>query len=230
MPPRWDDPSLRQGAMVRAALWLSQVVGEGSVFTKTQLREAFPTVAQVDRRVRDLRKYNWVIATNLNDASLSADEQRFVQMGVEVWDSSKRRAADSKSEQISNKERSRLLAEAGYQCSRCGIAGGEPYAESPSETAVLSVSKRPIWGLDDTSTRLVVVCTKCRLGDTKPELPVYQVQDLISALSESDRQRLARWASKGLRGTTPLDRAWGALVRLPKHDWADAFETPHYDS
>ena len=44
--PDWQDPTAG-GAMVRGALWLVQVIGEGSTFTKTQLREAFPGVARI---------------------------------------------------------------------------------------------------------------------------------------------------------------------------------------
>jgi hypothetical protein len=43
MSPRvWNDPKLKVGSMVRAALWLVEEVGEGNTFTKEQLREAFP--------------------------------------------------------------------------------------------------------------------------------------------------------------------------------------------
>ena len=43
--PAWDDPDSSAGTMVRGALWLLQVVGQGGVFTKNQLREAFPGVS-----------------------------------------------------------------------------------------------------------------------------------------------------------------------------------------
>src|SRR5579871_6280697 len=81
--PSWHDENL--GTMKRAALWLVDVVGEGGTFTKTQLREAFPDVAQIDRRMRDLRDYGWQIDTNREDADLGPSEQRFVERGAEVW-------------------------------------------------------------------------------------------------------------------------------------------------
>lgn len=43
------------GTRVRVALWLHSEVPVGSSFTKAQLRDAFPGVEQVDRRMRDLR-------------------------------------------------------------------------------------------------------------------------------------------------------------------------------
>ena len=78
--------------MVRGALWLLQVVGEGNTFTKNQLRDAFPGVSQVDRRIRDLRDYGWVVYSSTEDASLLREDQRFVKAGVPVWDPKARRA------------------------------------------------------------------------------------------------------------------------------------------
>src|SRR5258707_11496461 len=92
--PEPDWHTYKAGTMIRSALWLVQEVGEGNEFTKQQLREAFPAVSQIDRRVRDLRKYGWVILTNTEDAQLTAEEQRFVQRGVPVWDAQAKRAAD----------------------------------------------------------------------------------------------------------------------------------------
>src|ERR1700722_7484392 len=84
MPPKWDDYGFSAGTMIRGALWLLQVVGEGNVFTKEQVRAAFPGISQIDRRIRDLRDYGWVISSSSDDATLSADEQRFIQAGTAV--------------------------------------------------------------------------------------------------------------------------------------------------
>lgn len=81
--PSWRDE--KRGTMVRCALWLVTEVGLGEVFTKTQLREAFPETSQIDRRMRDLRDRGWRIATNREDVTLSSNEHRFVEMGAEVW-------------------------------------------------------------------------------------------------------------------------------------------------
>lgn len=89
--PAWH--TSKAGGMVRAALWLVQEVGEGNTFTKGQLRAAFPGVSQIDRRVRDLRDYGWTILASTEDASLAAEEQRFVKAGAAVWDPKERRAA-----------------------------------------------------------------------------------------------------------------------------------------
>lgn len=88
--PRWDDEKLNLGSMVRVALWLATVVREGNTFTKQDLRDAFPGVAQIDRRMRDLRDYDWTIATTREDPTLAAEEFRLVRTGVPVWNAASR--------------------------------------------------------------------------------------------------------------------------------------------
>lgn len=129
--------------MVRGALWLVQVVGEGNTFTKNQLRKAFPGVSQVDRRIRDLRDYGWVVYSNTEDARLSVEDQRFVKEGVPVWDA-KARHDSAPQKATSSKERQAVLVRDGYMCTLCGIAGGEPYPDDAVMTAVLSVSRRTL--------------------------------------------------------------------------------------
>lgn len=88
--PRWDDKKLNLGSMVRVALWLMTVVGEGNKFSMEDLREAFPGVAQIARRMRDLRDYGWSITTSREDPTLSANEFRLARTGVPVWDANSR--------------------------------------------------------------------------------------------------------------------------------------------
>src|SRR5437660_369339 len=74
------------GARVRVALWLFSEVGASGTFTKADLREAFPGVEQIDRRMRDLRPEGWVITTYQEDRSLDVDELRLVEVGGAVWE------------------------------------------------------------------------------------------------------------------------------------------------
>ncbi|MFF4654878.1 hypothetical protein [Streptomyces sp. NPDC001381] len=89
--PDWREP--KRGTMVRAALWLVTQVGEGNVFTREDLRAAFPEVTQIDRRVRDLRDQGWVLHTNREDPAISSGETRFVRAGTPVWVPGARRVA-----------------------------------------------------------------------------------------------------------------------------------------
>ncbi|MEU9199601.1 hypothetical protein [Streptomyces sp. NPDC048332] len=90
--PDWKDASAG-GGLVRAAAWLLHEVGQGNTFTKGQLRADFPDISQIDRRVRDLRGYGWVINTSREDTSLTPVEQRFVTRGLDVWDPEQRKRA-----------------------------------------------------------------------------------------------------------------------------------------
>ncbi|MGA1827300.1 hypothetical protein [Microbacterium sp.] len=214
--PRWDDPSLKAGTMVRAALWLVQEVGEGNTFTKEQLRLAFPGIAQADRRVRDLRDFGWVLDTNASDVTLSAEEQRFSKRGVDVWNADVRRAVKRDDGAISNKQRDAVFAAGGYQCAFCGIAGGEPYPDRPAETAVLLVSRRSIeTARGGVEQLLVTECKRCRSGAATRTHSVSEVRAMLEDLDAEDLRRIKRWAVQGIRGTTPLDRAWTGFRALP---------------
>lgn len=216
--PQLDDARFQKaGTMVRGALWLANQVGVGNTFTKEQLRQAFPGVSQIDRRIRDLRDYGWVIRSNTEDASLRPDEQRFVKQGLRVWDPVERRKGGAST--LPARERRSVLERDGYQCTVCGIAGGEAYPDRDYETAVLSVTKlsaaEPGVNIDD----FVTQCRRCKSGQAGAGLVGHNdVQILLSnirALSEDDRQRLARWVSRDRRGPTPLDRAWTSYRQLP---------------
>ena len=136
--PKWDDPDLDAGVMVRGGLWLLQEVGVGNVFTKGDIRAAFPDASQADRRIRDLRDYGWVLHTRADDASLQLEQTRLVSVGTEVWDPRARRASNP-NKGISSKARDAIMARDDYMCTVCGITGGEAYPDDSMQTAVLTV-------------------------------------------------------------------------------------------
>ena len=210
--PTWDDPAAG-GVMVRGALWLMQVVGEGNTFTKNQLREAFPGVAQADRRIRDLRKYGWIVYASSEDATLSREDQRFVRAGVPVWDPKARRA-NGPARGASAKERQAALQRDGYMCTICGIMGGEPYPDDPVMTGVLTVSARLSNGGGPEGKQLVTECKRCRAGGAPALLDIDSVIALARDLDRRELQRLIRWVEHDAREPTELDRAWAACRRL----------------
>lgn len=213
--PTWDDPDLSAGAMVRGGLWLLQVVGEGNTFTKNELRDAFPGISQVDRRIRDLRDYGWVVYSSTEDATLMAEDQRFVKAGVAVWDPKARRAA-APHKAIPSKERQGALVRDGYMCTLCGIAGGEPYPDDAVMTAVLSVFRRAVTGTDGRETEVLVTeCKRCNAGRGDPHVDARDVLTAARQLGSGELRRLLRWVERGRRGSTELDRAWGAYLRVP---------------
>lgn len=214
--PTWNNPDLKAGTMVKAALWLLQVVGEGNTFTKSELREAFPGVSQADRRVRDLRDYGWVILTNTEDATLTAEDQRFEKAGVPVWDPAARRAA-APTKAISAKEKQAVLQRDDYMCTTCGISGGEPYLDDSNQTAVLSITRaHTVLPGGGEEILLVTECKRCRAGSNGDPLRADEVLADIKSLDLHDLRRLTRWIERGRRGSTPLERAWAAYRRLPE--------------
>ncbi|WP_327712474.1 hypothetical protein OG912_32955 [Streptomyces sp. NBC_00464] len=213
--PAWNDPSFKGGTMIRGALWLVQEIGEGNTFTKEQLRSAFPGVSQADRRLRDLRSYGWVIHTNTEDARLMAEDQRFVEAGVAVWDPAARRAA-APEKTITAKQAQAVLARDGYMCTVCGIGSAEPYLDDSNQTAVLSVTRRTSVLLDGREEDLLVTeCKRCRAGGGGQATRADEALTEIKNLDPADQRRLARWAERGRRGSTALERAWNAYRRLP---------------
>lgn len=213
--PTWNDPGFSAGTMVRGALWLLQVVGEGNTFTKEQLRNAFPGVSQVDRRIRDLRDYGWVVYSNAEDVSLLSEEQRFVQAGVAVWDPTARRRAGVQ-KTLSNKDRQSVLERDRYMCTLCGIAGAETYPDDNVMTAVLAVSRRLAVNANGQEEEVLVTeCKRCRAGRSNTPVNVDEAIAAARELDSGELRRLFRWMERGRRGTTPLDRAWAAYLRLP---------------
>lgn len=209
--PRWDDKSLRAGTMVRTALWLISEIGIGHTFTKEQHRKAFAGIAQADRRLRDLRSYGWVIHTSQEDVSLNANEQRLVKVGAHVWDPSRR--SRSNHHQVTAKERMAILAEANYQCSVCGIAGGEAYPDDPFITAVLSISKRENASAQEgAEVEYFVECKLCRAGKRKWEDDIPNLLRQIEQLSHEEREALALFVASNPKSR--LLSNWASFRRL----------------
>jgi len=210
LQPKWDDPDFKAGTMIRGGLWLVQVIGEGNVFTKDDVRKAFPTIAQADRRIRDLRKYDWKILTNTEDASLNNNEQRFVAMGIPIWERGARQAAAPK--HLNPKERAAALRAANYQCGNCGVSAGESYPEDSQLTAVLVVSSIG-------TQSAVVVCRRCHAGRSK--FSSFSRSDVLRELSDmtdGELRQFGSWLKRGKRGVTRLDRAWRGYLDLNDAD------------
>lgn len=210
--PRWNDRTLKAGTMIRAALWLVTEIGQGNAFTKEQLRSAFEGVSQIDRRLRDLRKYGWVIHTSIQDLSLNPEEQRFVSMGTPVW----QKGGGSVPEYcaVSAKKRRSVFAENDYQCVHCGIAGGERYPDAPHMSAVLIAAKKTVAASGAKQSILFYTeCSRCHAGESSSPVNLADLIAEIAHLDPADKKLLLRWAEQGRRNT--LERAWQQFRRLP---------------
>ncbi|QXJ22490.1 hypothetical protein AGRA3207_003495 [Actinomadura graeca] len=212
--PDWNDTSVKRGTKIRIALWLLREIGEGSVFTKAQLRAAFPGVEQADRRMRDLRDHEWVIDTNKEDSALDPSELRFVKAGEEVWKPGK--ATPKGTVTISAKERAAIMARDEYMCTVCGITGGEAYPDAQHQTAQLSISRR---AGEAGKPRLVTECKRCRAGASAGRMPSPDaLLEAIGRLAGPDRAALTSWIRAGRRPATAAEKAWAQYLRLPVED------------
>jgi hypothetical protein len=208
--PRWNDPELKAGTKIRTALWLLSEIGVGNIFTKEQHRSAFPGIVQADRRLRDLRPLGWIIHTSLEDVSLNSNEQRFVAAGAPIWDPASADNAGSKG--LSANERRRVLAEAGYRCAVCGIAGGDQYSDTPWMSAILSITKRTLLCAGASSeVRYVAECKLCQSGGGKSE-DVASLISQINGLSSADRDAMIYLARQA--PDSPLLKAWAQYRQL----------------
>ena len=195
---------------MRAALWLHTEVGEGNTFTKNALREAFPAIAQVDRRVRDLRKAGWIITEYRVDRGLgSSAEMRLVAEGDAIWEEGYR-FPDAPT--VTAKQRQEIFAADNYLCVLCGIAGGEPYPDDAFAVAKLTLARITAPGRD--APLLKTVCDRCRVGGGDGGT-VEQVLAEIGRLDDGQHRRLRRWVAAGRREAAPEDLAWARYRRLP---------------
>ncbi|MEV6275705.1 hypothetical protein [Nocardia sp. NPDC051832] len=209
--PSWRDSNL--GTMKRAALWLVQEVGVGELFTKSQLREAFPEVAQIDRRMRDLRDFDWRIDTSREDPELGSHEQRFVKQGEPVWEpgKAKRKAGVT----ITAAERQGAMMRDGHKCRSCGIGPGEQYAGTYI-TSQLDVARRVVRLADGReSLQLVIECTRCRIGGRDLIADLGEVLTRIARLPVYERKMLAAWVEQDARKFSETEDLWAAYRTLP---------------
>ncbi|MFF7725920.1 hypothetical protein [Streptomyces sp. NPDC008001] len=211
--PSWRDG--KYGTKVRAALWLETEVGEGNIFTKAQLREAFPDVAQIDRRMRDLRDHDWTIHTRREDPALKQEEQRYVKKGTEVWVPGQAKTLKSKSS-LTAAQRTRVMMADNFLCRSCGIGAGESYYDGGQDSQ-LDVARRKVV-LEDGSAevQLVTECNRCRVGGRDREVNLGELIGQVKALTPLERKVLAAWIEADGRKPSALEKLWGVFRTLPE--------------
>lgn len=210
--PSWEDAKL--GTMKRAALWLVSEVGEGNVFTKADLRLAFPGTSQIDRRMRDLRDHGWQIATSREDAGLDSHEQRFVARGDAVWEPGMSRAQGAPV--ISANRRREVISRDGNLCRCCGITPGEEYPDS-YDKAQLDIARRAVrQSGGGTTTELVTECKRCRVGGRGLEVDAGKTLASVGRLGAMERKILASWVEADQRDFGAVELLWAAYRTLPE--------------
>lgn len=205
--PDWVTSSA--GTRVRVALWLYSVVGEGGIFKKAHLRDAFPKVEQIDRRMRDLRPEGWAIATYREDRTLEVDELRLVRIGGPVWE---RGYSSQQTTAITDKERRATFAADNYMCVHCGISAGESYPDDLLRRAKLAVAKAP--NPPGSRPNWRTVCDRCHVAGGPTEESAEAVIADLPHLGAEDLEHLRKWIVEGSRSVAPVDRLWARYQRL----------------
>ncbi|MFF8373700.1 MULTISPECIES: hypothetical protein [Streptomyces] len=209
--PSWQDAKF--GGKIRVARWLVEVVGEGEPFTKTALREAFPGVAQIDRRMRDLREAGWVIFTSREDPSLNSNEHRFVKQGEPVWVPGKVKPKTKSS--LTLAQRTEAMKADNYLCRSCGVGAGEAYGDGLG-AAQLDIARRQVKLADgSTTTQLVTECNRCRVGNRGDEADLPALLAKVGSLGPIERKVLAQWIEADQRTYSILETLWGTYRTLP---------------
>ncbi|KOV76810.1 hypothetical protein ADL03_43650 [Nocardia sp. NRRL S-836] len=198
--------------MIRGALWLEQEVGLGGIFTKTDLRTAFPEVAQIDRRLRDLRDHGWQIDTNREDPLLRQEEQRYVQRGAEVWIPGQAKTKPKAA--LTTAQRSKVLHDDGHLCRSCGIAPGDSYDDGT--TAQIDIARRTVVLPDGAQeVQLIAECNRCRVGGRNRVEDVGAVLSRLAMLGPLELRIFAGWVEADKRKLSGLEELWGAYRALP---------------
>ncbi|MGK3107593.1 hypothetical protein [Streptomyces sp. WAC05858] len=216
--PSWQDKTFggkKLGGKIRAALWLETEVGEGNIFTKAQLRQAFPDDAQIDRRVRDLRDHGWRIDTSRDDPALKQEEQRYVTKGAEVWIPGQAKTAKHKNS-LTDAQRRKVWQDDNFLCRTCGVGVGEPYDDGGIELSKLNIARREVlMPGGNTEFQYVTECKRCgtRAGERQADLA--ELLGMIKTLAPLERKALAAWMEADRRTLGPLEKLWGVYRTLP---------------
>ncbi|WP_432039393.1 hypothetical protein [Streptomyces cucumeris] len=218
MLPSWQDKTFegkKLGGKIRAALWLEAEVGEGNIFTKAQLRQAFPDEAQIDRRVRDLRDHGWRIDISRDDPRLKQEEQRYVSKGAEVWIPGQAKTAKHKNS-LTEAQRRKVWQNDNFLCRTCGVGVGESYDDGGIELSKLNVARREVL-MPDGSTEFLYVteCKRCGTRSGERQMDFGEVLTRIKALTPLERKVLAGWIEADRRTLSPLEKLWGVYRTLP---------------
>lgn len=206
----------RQSSIVRVATFVAGV-GEGGVFTKLELLDAVPGVAQADRRMRDLRSMGWVIDNYKVNPTLSPDQYLLRTIGTRVDLGDK---PDRQRKSITGAKRRRILDRDGHVCQSCFTAGGEEFADMPGRRATLTIGHivPEARGGSDDDSNLRAECQRCNdesrdNTDNPPDAD--EVLTQVSRGSRKDKRQLYLWMSQNRRTISDQEMLFVKWRRLP---------------
>lgn len=202
------------GAERRIASFLWFKLNIGDLFTMKLLREELgdgedaEAAEQLNRRLRSLRKDDWILDSIKDDRSLPTDAYRLERKGKKIWLGEPR-----VNKSISQRTRRLVFERDGYRCVLCGVGGSEPYPGDPDSKAKLTVGHRLAQersGSIDLEN-LRTECARCneplRHELRNPE-SLDEVLAEIRILRKTDLQLLLEWMQTGTRSRSKLDRVY----------------------
>lgn len=220
------------GAERKLAAWLAFNRTVGDVFTTKEVRLALgdPDVPNADehlqRRLRQLRKDDWVIPSTKYDRNLPPEHYRIDAVGWHPGLLVPRPVRP----RISDRVRRSVLERDGWRCSVCGVGSKEPYPDQPSAKAVLAIGHilSDEFGGSSSADNLRAECSRCnepvRSDTPKPETSE-EVLTAVRALRNADLKRLSEWTDAGRRKREPVDEVYDRIRRLPTDERAEVEAT-----
>ncbi|MEU8881709.1 HNH endonuclease [Streptomyces hydrogenans] len=209
--------AVRRTSLVKVAEFVASK-GVNGKFSKLELFEAVPDVAQADRRMRDLRPMGWKIDNYKVNPNLKPDEYLVRELGTRV--DLGEAAPKTVRKNITGPKRRRILERDGHMCQVCGIRATQEFPDAPSRTAVLTIGHIiPVnRGGQNDDGNLRVECQRC--GDESRDVtvdPPTGQQVLAHAMNGSlkEKRTLYNWMQAGRRSPTDLEKVFQEWSRLP---------------
>ncbi|MGW6648874.1 hypothetical protein AMK23_19610 [Streptomyces sp. CB02130] len=220
----------RFGQECRLAAWLWFKKDVGDTFTMRELRAALgPDIAEssehLNRRLRELRKCDWIIPSQRNDATLAHDEYRLETKGGRLWIDSER----AKYERFAPSARVRrfVMERDGSRCRICGAGVDEEYPGEGGTKVRLTIGhlvpqeRLKSRGARDDIDNWRVECSRCNetVRDEMPDPEQYdEVVAGLKRLTRKEVGELLNWMRKGERPRSKVDQAYDRARKLPHSD------------
>ncbi|MCX5014770.1 HNH endonuclease [Streptomyces sp. NBC_00555] len=215
--------AVRRTSLVKVAEFVASK-GVNGKFSKLELFQAVPDVAQADRRMRDLRPMGWKIDNYKGNPSLKPDEYLVRELGTRV--DLGEAAPKSIRKSVTGPKRRRILERDGHMCQVCGIRATQEFPDAPGRTAVLTIGHIiPVnRGGQNNDDNLRVECQRC--GDESRDItvdPPTGQQVLTHAIHGSlkDKRTLYGWMQAGRRTPSDTEKVFQEWSRLPHAERLD---------
>jgi hypothetical protein len=212
----------RFGDEPKLASWLKFDTVVGEVFTIRRLRQALGSATgantneHFNRRLRNLRKYKWIVLSGRDAADLKQNEYRLERVGAPIWLGKSKHGKKG----VSDKTRRGVFQRDGHRCLLCGIGAGEPYPDQPNRRARLTLGHfiaDSLSGPND-PVNLRTECSRCNepvKEEAQRSESGSELWPKIRSLRRIDKKRLLRWIGNGYRERDAVDRLFDDVRTLP---------------